>query len=91
MNKYISISSDNANKQIRVQRNEDKTSSFFCHFHGKNCLEIWLMTFQKNKLSCGTSTKRTRNILLGIDHDDQIERKIAITFEIFEEERFIHN
>lgn len=49
------------------------------------------MTFQKNKLSCGTSTKRTRNILLGIDNDDQIERKIAITFEIFEEERFIHN
>ena len=49
------------------------------------------MTFQKNKLSCGTSTKRTRNILSGIDNDDQIERKIAITSEIFEEERFTHN
>lgn len=91
MNKYISISSDDANKQIRVQRNGGKASSFFCHFHGKNCLEFRLMTFQKNKLSCGTSTKRTRNIFSGIDKDDQIERKIEITFEIFEEERFIHN
>ena len=31
------------------------------------------------------------NIFSGIDNDDQIERKIEITFEIFEEERFIHN
>lgn len=78
------------NENITVQRAGTKTSSFFCIFI-EALFRIFLEDISKKNLNCSTSIFRTRNIFVRGGSNYQIERQVAVTFEILKGDEIYHN